>query len=417
MPENVFDIFTPGAEVKSIEKFAGRTAQLDVLADALQTEGSHIVIYGSRGVGKSSLARQLMALSLQDSETISRLTHKPLKKIEFLPILFKADDSVTTTNDLIVRLLTDAEALAPWIPLEHRETIVNFTAGISGKVFGTGAEASKDLTETYSAKPLSESAVSTFFNTVSEILKTGVSESGILIIIDEFDRISDRSGFASVIKSAEGRDIRFALVGVARDVVDLLKDHASIQRQIATGTTLVPPMTDEEVGEVFQNAHERLEETIVFSDEAQKLVTECARGHPYLVHLIGRQALITAARAKQNVVTETAVRNALKEIALQGDQIPQERTYRNAIRTSPIRETILKKFASRTEDVIRTTEIYEELAKELGVPRESLSQYVGHLLTPEYGAVLEKAGERYYSFTDSVFKAYAAARPQELTQE
>jgi hypothetical protein len=41
----------------------------------------------------------------------------------------------------------------------------------------------------------------------------------------------------------------------------------------------------------------------------------------------------------------------------------------------------------------------------------SISVYVGQLVSEKYGAVLEKTRERYYRFKDSLFKAYAAARP------
>ena len=46
--------------------------------------------------------------------------------------------------------------------------------------------------------------------------------------------------------------------------------------------------------------------------------------------------------------------------------------------------------------------------------RSTVSVYVGHLGSDKYGSVLKKTRERYYQFADSVFKAYAAARPFEL---
>jgi MoxR-like ATPase len=94
MVANILDIFTPGAAVSAIEKFAARQRQLDGLADALQTDGTHIVIYGNRGVGKSSLARQLQALATQEKGVVDRLSHPLLKHLDFLTIYFTVDDSV-----------------------------------------------------------------------------------------------------------------------------------------------------------------------------------------------------------------------------------------------------------------------------------------------------------------------------------
>jgi hypothetical protein len=75
---------------------------------------------------------------------------------------------------------------------------------------------------------------------------------------------------------------------------------------------------------------------------------------------------------------------------------------------------ILKRFAERSEDEIHTTELYAGIGKELGIEAGTVSVYVGHLGSDKYGAVLNKTRERYYQFSDSVFKAYAAARPYEL---
>jgi Cdc6-like AAA superfamily ATPase len=54
--------FTPADEVREPERFAGRKEQLQTLSRALESDGVQIVIYGNRGVGKSSLAHQLSNL-------------------------------------------------------------------------------------------------------------------------------------------------------------------------------------------------------------------------------------------------------------------------------------------------------------------------------------------------------------------
>ena len=41
---------------------------------------------------------------------------------------------------------------------------------------------------------------------------------------------------------------------------------------------------------------------------------------------------------------------------------------------------------------------------------------MGHLVKEDYGSVLQKVGERYYRFSDSVFKTYAAFRPFQFSE-
>ena len=66
----------------------------------------------------------------------------------------------------------------------------------------------------------------------------------------------------------------------------------------------------------------------------------------------------------------------------------------------------------RTEDgECWTTDAYK-IALDEGV--DNSSQYVGQLVTDEYGAELERVRERYYRFRDSLFAAYVVARPRQF---
>lgn len=413
-PSEYLEIFTPDNAISSIEAFAGRQPQIDLLADALQTAGTHIVIYGNRGVGKSSVARQLEALATSDPDTLARLTHKPLRKPDFLPVRFAADDSIVDIQTLLVRLLQSNKALAPWLPLEVKQTTSKLAGNLEASFAGIKAGIGGGK-EAVVAKPqIQQEIVGHFQNACDAVAESGVTRDGLLLIIDEFDRIKEKSGFASLIKAAEGSRVRFAIVGVARDIEELVSDHASINRQIAGGSVLIPPMSEAEIEQIFVKAHERMEGSVVFSGEAIEYICSCARGHPYIVHLIGRQALIKAVRRGEKSITPAAAREALKEISAPGSSIPLELDYRRAVKNSPAREFILKTFARQEVEPIRTTEVYEYISRNAPIEKEAISVYMGHLCGAEFGPVLEKTGERYYRFVNSVFKAYASARDYEL---
>jgi len=72
---------------------------------------------------------------------------------------------------------------------------------------------------------------------------------------------------------------------------------------------------------------------------------------------------------------------------------------------------VLKALAENQDDrgEVWTTDAYKE-AVEAGV--DNSSQYVGQLVTEEFGAEIERVRERYYRFKDSLFSAYVKARPQ-----
>ena len=405
--------FTPAKEVQDIDRFAGRATTLDALASALQSDGAQIVLYGQRGIGKSSLSRVLTQISVNDQAAISRLETAPHQKFDYLPIYITCDDSVTNVDKLCLRLLTDEQALAPWIPFKVSERTNAHEGGgkLGVKVIELSGKLSGSITERQ--VEVEADVTSTFINACRQIVASGVAADGVLIVIDEFDRISDKTGIASILKALGPEGVTFALVGVAGDVRELIADHESVARQIADGTVLVPPMDVDELAEIISRAMSALGDKYSFDLAAITWITTIARGHPFYVHLVGKHALLRAISQKTSVVTEAIAKEALADIAFKGSAPVQEAAYKRAVGHSYIREHILKKFAGVDADEVYTTNLYGDVAKELGIDPSAISVYVGQLASEKYGAVLERTRDRYYQFTDSLFRAYAAARPYE----
>ena len=408
------NVFTPAQEVKEIERFAGRDEELTALSTALQSHGAQIVLYGQRGVGKSSLARQLAKLATNDRELISRLKQPPYVELDFLPIYLACDDSIKNIEMLMLRLLSDEEALAPWVPFRvvEKKSSGEIGSTFSVKVIELGGKKADEITER--AQEVETDIVSVFTSACRAVVRTGVAKHGLLIIVDEFDRIKNREGLASLLKTLGPESVTFALVGVATTVQDLVTEHESVARQLADGSVHVKPMRDEELAEIFDRAENLLGKKQIFDPAARSWIIKIARGHPFYVHLVGKHALLSAISVGKPVITEEIAKAALSEIALKGSAPIQEAMYKTAIGHSYTREVILKRFAERPENEIHTTELYAGIGRELGIESGTVSVYVGHLGSEKYGAVLSKTRERYYQFADSVFKAYAAARPFEL---
>src|SRR6476661_8184616 len=51
--------FTPGAPVDSRDLFAGRKKQVEKVISTIFQRGQHVILFGERGVGKTSLANTL----------------------------------------------------------------------------------------------------------------------------------------------------------------------------------------------------------------------------------------------------------------------------------------------------------------------------------------------------------------------
>src|SRR4051812_39785957 len=61
----VAQVFTPGAPIDSYSLFAGRDPQVMDVVNATGQRGQHVMLYGERGVGKTSLANVLAEIFQQ----------------------------------------------------------------------------------------------------------------------------------------------------------------------------------------------------------------------------------------------------------------------------------------------------------------------------------------------------------------
>lgn len=61
--------FTPYRPIHLPQFLAGRTRLLDQATDAVNSDGNHVVLFGDRGTGKTSLAR-VVAFQVQDPDSL-----------------------------------------------------------------------------------------------------------------------------------------------------------------------------------------------------------------------------------------------------------------------------------------------------------------------------------------------------------
>jgi hypothetical protein len=330
---------------------------------------------------------------------------------------FACGDAVKTTEDLLERLLTSGDCLRDWIydiPKARTEVEAykpKFNVGI------VGLDGEKK-TEVTSHKAIGQHSIDAVFtNVVRELANQNLTKHGILIVVDEFDRIGNPRGFASFLKSLATNvpKVKFCLVGVAQDIKELMKEHESTDRLFAGSIVRLPAMTHDELAEIVRTAEKAIDGHITFDEDATSRLANLAQGHPYMVHLVGKYALRNAFRQKLSVITATEVDSTVKEIAERGSDPVLEGRYQKAVASSPQRESVLRALASKMsrDGEVWTTEAYKVA---LDDDVDNSSQYVGQLVTEEYGAEIEKIKERFYRFKDSLFAAYINARPRQFAK-
>lgn len=413
----VENAFQPAKEISSAARFAGRKNAVSEAYYGLLANGSHIAIVGNRGIGKTSLSRQVANIATGDNDLLGKLHIQNDRNLDFLTIYFACGQSTKNTTDLLERLLTSTGCLGDWIyDIPKASKIVR---GYSPK-FGVnvfGAEVSlggEKKTETTSEPAITSHAIDTVFtNAVAAIIEQKVSFDGILIVVDEFDQIADPSGFASFLKalSTNVPQVKFCLVGVAQDIQHLMKEHQSSDRLFAGSIIALPSMNPDELKEIMVIAERAVGNHIKFDPTAADRLATLAQGHPYMVHLIGKYAFRLAFQANKATIDSQDIDATVQSIAERGADPVLEGRYKKAVASSEQREVVLKALAETqaTDGEIWTTNAYK-LALDQGV--DNASQYVGHLASEEYGDEIEKLRDRYYRFHDSLFAAYVRARPR-----
>ncbi|WP_323601692.1 metallophosphoesterase [Pseudomonas putida] len=384
--KNILEAFQPAKEISDPERFSGRKKQLEQGAELLLS-CDHIFIHGNRGIGKSSLARQLAIIASGKNDLLKSIESDLANEtFDFVTCFFVRDSSVRNINQLLYRLLIDESALAQWSGLLGLDEV---------GVYELEGELNPKL-------------VSDFWQRVSLI--SALTENGLAIFIDEFELIDDHSGFASLIKANPAKCV-FVVTGIGKTEQELVRDHESIKRQLSTGTLRVPNMTEEELSIIISKAQDYLSNEITFEIEAVQNLVKLVSGHPYLLHLIGKQALRVAFQKKKSSISQDLIDEALQQIVTDSIDSSLESRYLKTIGSSRVRERFLRIIALQKDDVVSTGTIYPE-AEAQGI--DNPPYWLGELQKEAYGSELEKVSDQYYKITDPLFKAYISATPARL---
>lgn len=372
--------FRPAAPIQSQELFAGRTHQLIAISDLCQDPGRHGVIFGERGVGKTSLAN------------VSGEYQKQLGNIWLRVPCNTADNFETVWT----RMFEHLSVLPKSRPREygHLETVVE----LAQDLYLSGDTGSPE--------------------SVRRSLQALTDLVGVVVCLDEFDRIQDEGTsvlMSDCIKTLSDQMIAATLVivGVADTVDSLVANHQSIQR--AMTQVRMPRMNPEEIEEIIDNGYGAAHLSV--SDLVRRWLIEVPQGLPYYAHLIAREAGRSALRENRDEVGKPDWAAAVREAAALTDQTIV-RTYSDAITSSQrtIFEEVILACAMTTKDDLgffTPPDVRDPLSM-IMEERYELPRYSDHLAQLcERGPILERrGGERRwrYRFVDPMMQPYVVVK-------
>jgi len=401
----ILNAFRPGGEIDFPSGFAGRKNQVLDLVDAISTVGSCPVVYGERGLGKTSLAAQIARIAMGDVELLEDLgvaDRALAKEDRFTVFWVNCSDETTTKARLLQRIINRAEGFSTVEAFNNKSAQSTTTTDKLDLKFIT-SETKKTYTRVaFSELDLEEQLLAV----VDHIRMQGYRR--VLFIIDEIDRMSRTYGLASFIKNTSDSETKFMLVGIADNISSLLEDHLSLQRHIHP--VKVPHMPFHELKEIVAKVVERLADVDVkfaFEESSIELLAKSSKGFPWFVHLIGQDSLVKAWERKRSIVRAADVHDSI--VSLASNRFAQEFSdkYTIAVGDSLHREIVVRVMARWGNQDIPLSEVYR-ISKSLGVTNPY--KYKKDLEKKKHQALLASPQKGIVRFKNALFKRYVDLR-------
>lgn len=418
------------AEIRDPKRFVGRSPLVRDCIKALNCPVGLIAIYGRRGVGKSSLLRQIQKMAVGDyslarqSGLFQLVPENPRK---YYTVYYTCDGIISDAPQLLSRLCNDQspeDGLLRLVPDKGKE-LVEFSRdeedslGTDLKLIKWGV---KGTDSSKYSRVVPNDLVQTFRNFLESVIDENNSifnkRDAVLILLDEFDVIQDKSGIGSLIKSMSSPRIKFGICGIARDLSELVQDHNSIERLLEEGAINVKPMSAEETRKIFQTARDLYDGKISFEEKVVDKIVELADGYPYLAQLIGKACINHLNEIGEDTVT-WGVFNVVLDDIRSGNAFPTlESAYLRAVGQSEPRRLLLTILAEQNADSARYNDDVQRVAlKEIrGIANEFEIDYVDQLLPrlidKNFGPALIRDPDIHgaYEWVNPVLRAYVRLR-------
>jgi len=413
--------FSPGEEIKDPNMFAGRRNNISQAIKALCRPGTSILVFGERGVGKTSFVEMVKLMAQGQVELIYRYKFNflvPKNGLNYKVISIECDKDVNNTEKVLQRLITSPHGISGLIEpkISKIETTVkdSFALNLFKKIVGFNSSSEEKVIQ----EGIKEMSIYELFTNLvllvsKEILKP---EEGLLIVIDEFDLVKENSKISSIIKTLSKNKVKFLISGIADSYFELLEDHASIERKLFQGKIKIDPMKPDEIDNILYLVEQNSNGFIKFKNNFRNEIILRCNGFPYFVHLFGQIALDNfvclyglkkeAAIGKENLIS------GLEEFAEYEPKL--EKIYLSIVGDHPEREFFLKALSTHTPSRIKQREVFSYCRKNGIAKSERILTYFLSLRDPKILVRLEK---ETISFNDPLFKIYAANRKPVIIEE
>ena len=287
-------VFRPATPVNRQDLFAGRKGQIRKVIDTINQPGQHALLFGERGVGKTSLANMLFPTLVNTGGLIL------IPQINCV----HGDSFSTIWKRVFDETLMKLQELPDSPEFDDHEQL----------------ECAADP----SSPDVTPDLVRKLLNSLGRI---GI----VVLVIDEFDIIDDhdtRMAMSDTLKYLSDRNTpaTVVLIGVADDASNLIENHRSVERCLRQ--IQLPRMERDESEEVVTTGLAQLQMKI--DDPALHEISRLSRGLPHYAHLLGLHAGRVAIDRKSMTIKGTDMPDAVSR-SVDDTQASVQREYITAV--------------------------------------------------------------------------------------
>ena len=356
-------VFTPNRPIDLPDLLSGRLNLLYRLQDDVLTPGKHVLLFGDRGVGKTSIARVLGVLVQEPKEPQGSRS------------IIVSCDSNDTYGSIWRKVLQE-------VLLSERQ--------LGFEQYATRSIVGRWDPESPIGSP----------NDVRILI--GGLPNQTTVIIDEFERVRDNDArvlMTDTIKLFSDSNTRcsIVLVGVGQSIEELVSAHLSISRNL--DYVSVDPMGPEELAQIVQRGYGSA--NLQFDAGLDFRIAQLSQGYPHYTHLLALWAGRKAAERGSNQVTladleqaiPSSIHNAAGGIRVEYDQATDSTQPNNLFKQ------VLLACALADKDVrgrFSLAAVREPLQTILGrtIRAVAYQRHMAAFCEPEHGSALIKTGRR-----------------------
>jgi hypothetical protein len=272
-------IYTPGAPIENPRLFSGRDELLADLRGDLPVAGVHLVLYGERAVGKTSLWQVL----LHD------------RRVQ--------QHSASASDDFVSIFLRVLEELGEQFTADERTRLAEVSSSLGKEgIASVGSKLGEEATE----KPIEERRLD--LNFVLDRV-AGRAKSLDAVVIDEFQNVSKKAVQTQIIEVVKGFadrgvNVKIVLVGVADTGDELIPaaEYAQYKGRHFIARR-VPRMSAREIRDIVNLREEHFHAH--FEDHVKDAIVRISSGYPATAHRLAlRSAQAWARRAYRRRITD-----------------------------------------------------------------------------------------------------------------